>query len=326
MSQSGQIGVLLVNLGTPDTLTTKSIKVYLKEFLSDKRVIEIPPIFWQIILRGIILNIRPKKSKAKYAAIWSEQGSPLLVISERQSQKIADKLGENYCVKLAMRYGNPSLASQLDAFASMQIKHIIVLPLYPQYCAATTASVFDKISEWMQGARNIFGLTFVKEYYQNQAYITACVNALARDINKNGMPQKLIFSFHGMPEITAKKGDPYYSQCLKTAELITQRMGLSSSQYQVVFQSRFGAQAWLKPYAYTYLEKIAKEGIESVAIFCPGFSADCLETLEEMALENKMIFIQAGGKSYRYIEALNDQTEHIDLLADIVKNYTPQLS
>ncbi len=325
MNQSRQTGVLLVNLGTPDELTTKSVKAYLKEFLSDRRVIEIPPILWQIILRGVILNVRPKKSKAKYAEIWSEQGSPLLVISQQQAQKVAAKLGDNFCVKLAMRYGNPSIASQLDAFAALQIKHIIVLPLYPQYCAATTASVFDKISEWMQRSRNIFGLTFIKEYYQNEAYIMACVNALQQDIEENGMPQKLIFSFHGMPEITAKKGDPYYTQCLSTTALITQKMGLQPSQYQVVFQSRFGAQAWLKPYAYTYLEQIAKEGIESVAVFCPGFSADCLETLEEMAQENKMVFIQAGGKFYRYIEALNERAEHIDLLADIVRNHTPRI-
>lgn len=331
-TKNNTIGVLLVNLGTPDAPTKKAVKIYLKEFLSDPRVIEIPKILWQIILRGIILNTRPKKSAEKYKKVWTEKGSPLLAISQEICTHVAANLGAAYNVKLGMRYGYdtagvPSIFAQLDAFQAENIEHVIVLPLYPQYCAATTASVFDKISAWMIRKRNIVGLTFIKEYYQHPLFIKACTVAINEDLAMHKQPQKLIFSYHGMPEVTFKKGDPYYTQCLKTTELIINSLdNKSADHYQNVFQSRFGAQAWLKPYAYQYLNELPKQGVDDVAVFCPGFSADCLETLEEMALDNKSVFIQAGGKNYRYISALNTSVAHIDLLATLIKEYTPTLS
>lgn len=312
-----KIGVLLVNLGTPDSPNPKDVKRYLAEFLSDPRVIEVPKWIWNVILHGIILNTRPKKSAEKYQKIWTEEGSPLLSITRKQTELLQSLLPDHYVVTYAMRYGNPSIEKELDLLIQKKVDKIIVLPLYPQYSAATTATVFDGVAKTLMNRRYFPQVEFLGSYFDHASYISACVEQIKSEINDKEIDQ-LVLSYHGMPEETYQKGDPYYDECTVTSELIAQELGLKEDQYQTVFQSRFGPAEWLKPYASQYLSEAPHNGIKNVAVFCPGFSADCLETLEEMQIDNREKFIQAGGKNYYFIPCLNDKLSHVELMKQLI--------
>ena len=315
-----KVGVLLANLGTPDAPTTPAVRKYLAEFLSDPRVIEIPPLLWKLILHGIILRVRPKKSAALYKSIWSDEGSPLLAISKRQQAALQKKLDASITVKLGMRYGNPTIAKALQDMQAEGIRKIIVLPLYPQYAAPTTGSVFDAVTKELQKWRWVPELHFINSYLDNHLYIEALARSIKEHIDTHGVPQKIIFSYHGMPKRNLDLGDPYYCFCMKTSRLAIESLGLDKDLFLTTFQSRFGYAEWLQPYTDKTLEELPKSGIKNIAILSPAFSADCLETLEELAEQNREIFLHNGGEVYHYIPALNDREDHINALADVINN------
>lgn len=315
-----RIGVLLINLGTPDAPTTPALRRYLAEFLSDPRVVEIPRLLWLLILHGIILRVRPKKSAALYQGVWTSEGSPLLVISKQQQLAIQQQLGEGYSVKLGMRYGNPSIASAMQELQKEGVRKIIVLPLYPQYAGPTTGSSFDAVAKELNRWRWVPELHFINNYCDHPLYIDALANSVREHIEKNGLPQKIIFSYHGMPKLFLTAGDPYFCFCQKTTRLVQEKLQLDKNICITSFQSRFGKAEWLKPYTNETLENLPKEGIKNIAILSPAFSADCLETLEELMVENRHIFINAGGEKYDYIAALNERADHIAALVALVKN------
>ncbi|MFY8272732.1 ferrochelatase [Pseudoalteromonas sp. SSDWG2] len=321
---ASRYGVLLVNLGTPDAPTAKAVRAYLREFLSDTRVVEIPPIVWQVILNGIILPIRSPKVAKAYATIWEEDDSPLRAITARQTKAlrhaIESTLGENIHVDYAMTYGNPSIKSRIDDMTARGIDKIAVLPLYPQYSATTTAAVFDKLNKHLAKVRNLPEIRFLKHYYERDSYISALASSVTKYRSIHGDADKLIFSFHGIPKRCVNKGDPYYEHCKYTAKHTAKKLGLDDSQWMMTFQSRFGAEEWLQPYTDKTLESLPKEGVKSIQIICPAFAADCLETLEEISEENAEIFKEAGGEHFGYIPALNDAPEHIDVLVELAKS------
>ena len=314
-------GVLLVNLGTPDAPTASALRRYLAEFLADGRVIEIPKIIWWLILHGVILRVRPKKSAAKYQSVWTPEGSPLLVNSQRQAAAIQAQLGDAISVKLGMRYGNPSIPKALREFQQVGVRKIIVLPLYPQYAAATTGSTFDAVTRELQKWRFVPELHFVNNYCDHPLFINALSNSIQENFNQYGKPEKLLLSYHGMPKRNLELGDPYFCFCQKTTRLVAEKLNLKKEDYITTFQSRFGYAEWLQPYTDKTLEELAKSGVKNVAIISPAFSSDCLETLEELAMENREIFVHAGGTDYRYISALNDRSDHITALVDIIKKH-----
>ncbi|MGI2023204.1 ferrochelatase [Shewanella glacialipiscicola] len=322
--QRGKVGVLLLNLGTPDEPTASAVRRYLAEFLADTRVVEIPKLIWMLILHGIILRIRPAKSAALYQKVWSAAGSPLMDISLRQTAKLAEKLkadNHDVSVHLAMRYGNPSVASTLQTMHKNGVDKIIVLPLYPQYAAPTTGSAFDAIAAELSKWRYIPALHFINTYHDNADFINALASSIRADFEAHGKPQKLVLSYHGMPERNLHLGDPYYCFCMKTTRLVTEKLGLGKDEFVMTFQSRFGKAKWLQPYTDATMGALPKDGVRDVAIVCPAFSADCLETLEEIVGENGHIFTAAGGEKFRYIAALNDNDEHITMMANLVKPY-----
>lgn len=319
MNPIEKTGVLLVNLGTPDEPTPRAVRRYLREFLSDPRVVEIPKPIWWLILNGLVLPFRPRKAAKAYQAIWSEKGSPLRVFTESLAVSLNDAL-KNIRIEVAMRYGKPSIQTQLEKLKASGITHIIVLPLYPQYSAATGASIFDAVSKTLKGWRHIPKLTFVSDYHAQPAYIEAVGDSISRYWQAHGKPELLLMSFHGLPERTHALGDPYYVQCLNSARLIAAHLGLAEKEWKVVFQSRFGRAQWLKPYCVNVLQELPKEGVKAVDLVCPGFAVDCLETLEEIAIANKEIFMASGGSHYRYIPALNDSPEHAKVLAHLILN------
>lgn len=312
-------GVLLANLGTPDAPSSKSLRTYLKTFLSDPRIVEIPRLLWLFILHGIILNLRPKKSAALYKEIWTEEGSPLLVISRRLTKKIASSLQGRAHVELGMRYGNPSISQALQKLRETGVKKIIVLPLYPQYAAATVGSTFDAVTKELQSWRYVPELHFLSGYTNNPLYTDALANCIREHIKSKGEPQKWIFSYHGIPDFCLQKGDPYYHYCLKTTRLCAEKAGISLDNCLTCFQSRFGRAKWLQPYTSQTLKSLPVTGIKNVAILSPAFSADCLETLEELEIENREIFMQAGGKQYHYVAALNDRDDHVNALVSCLE-------
>lgn len=316
------VGVLLTNLGTPDSAGRSDVRRYLKEFLWDQRVVEIPRIAWWFVLNLIILNTRPKRSSAAYAKVWTDEGSPLLVISKKQAKALQaaleSQLSGQVKVELAMRYGNPSIAAGLDKLRQAGARRILVLPLYPQYSASTTASTFDAVTNEIQRWRWIPELRFINHYHDNKGYISALASGIRRYWAEHGQPAKLVMSFHGIPKEYFTAGDPYFCECHKTARLLADELDLSDEQWQLTFQSRLGPKEWLTPYTDKTLESLAREGVKKVHVICPGFSADCLETLEEIAMENKEVFIQAGGEDYAYIPCLNDDSEHIDMLSELL--------
>ncbi len=315
-----QVGLLLVNLGTPDAPTPAALRRYLAEFLGDPRVVEIPRALWLLILHGVILRVRPKRSAAKYASIWTPEGSPLAVWTRKQATLLGGYLGERghrVQVRHAMRYGQPSVASQLDALQADGATRILVLPLYPQYAAATTASVLDAVYAWAGRVRRVPELRFVNHYHDDPGYIRALAKRIEDHWMTHGRADKLVLSFHGVPERTLQLGDPYHCECHKTARLLAERLNLRPGQVMVTFQSRFGKAKWLEPYTEPSLVKLAQEGLKRVDVACPGFTSDCLETLEEIALEAREAFLHAGGQEFQYIPCLNDQHEWIAALSEI---------
>ena len=317
-------GVLITNLGTPDEPTPAALRRYLAQFLADPRVVEIPRLLWLCILHGIILRIRPRKSAALYRQIWREEGSPLLVIGRQQRDKLQRQLGPAAAVKLGMRYGNPTIATALREFQAEGINRVVVLPLYPQYGGPTTGATFDAVADELKRWRRVPYLHFIRSYFDSTAYINALSDSIAAHIDHHGMPDRLLFSYHGMPKQFLLSGDPYYCHSLKTTRLVREKLGLDEDRVITCFQSRFGKAEWLQPYTDKTLEQLPAAGVKNVAIVCPAFSADCLETLEEIAMENRQIFLDAGGTHYAYIPALNDSTGHIAALADLIAPLLPQ--
>ena len=319
-----RVAVVLVNLGTPDAPTPSAVRRYLREFLSDPRVVEIPRLAWWPILHGIILRTRPRASAQKYAAVWSDDGSPLAVWTVKQSKLLAGYLGERghrVMVRHAMRYGRPSIAGVLDALKRAGATRILVLPAYPQYAAATTGSVFDAVAAWGRRQRNLPELRIVRGYHDDPKYIDALARRVQDHWQTHGRPDKLVMSFHGVPARSLQLGDPYHCECQKTARLLAERLSLKASDWQVTFQSRFGRAKWLEPYTEPTLRALAHGGCRHVDVICPGFSADCLETLEEIAMEARAVFLGAGGREFGYIPALNDYHPWIDALASIAMRH-----
>ena len=319
-----RIGILITNLGTPDKPNKEALKTYLKEFLSDPRVIEIPRMIWQAILRLIILNLRPQKSAKLYKSIWKKEGGPLLVMLKKQKRgikKVLQNKLKNIKIEIGMRYGNPSIKLGLERLRSKSCRKILVLPLYPQYCAATTGSTFDKVTEILRKWRWIPEIRFVNNYFEESMYIECLIKSIKESWKKFGKAQKLIFSYHGVPKKYLLKGDPYYCFCQKTTRLVAERMKLKKKDYITTFQSRFGPGEWLQPYTDKTLEELPKKGIKKIHILSPGFSSDCLETLEELEVQNKENFLSSGGERYNYIKCLNDDPQHLKMLGFLILNH-----
>ena len=316
-------GILLVNLGTPEAPTAAAVRPYLKQFLSDPRVVEIPRALWWLILNGVILNVRPRKSAEKYAQVWTAEGSPLLVHTRRQAQLLGEALaGEGgVLVEYAMRYGNPSIPAVLARMREQHCTRILVFPLYPQYSASTTATVFDALFEVLRHTRNQPEIRTVRSFHDHPAYIAALAANIGEYWAVHGRPDKLLMSFHGVPRATLELGDPYHCECRKTGRLLAEALGLAAEQYAVTFQSRFGRAEWLQPYTAATLAQLGREGTGRLDVVCPGFPSDCLETLEEIALEGKVTFLEAGGREYRYIPALNEHPRWLAALADIAREH-----
>lgn len=322
--QTEKIGVLITNLGTPDAPTTPALRRYLKQFLWDPRVVETPRPLWWLILNLVILNIRPSRSAKSYATVFTEEGSPLLFHTRHQADALTTELTarghDNLVVDFAMRYGNPSIPSVLQSMFDKGVGKLLVLPLYPQYSASTTASTFDAISADFTKRRWIPEMRFVNHYHDYAPFIKASALRIREHWQTHGRADKLMFSYHGIPHQYLLDGDPYHCECYKTSRLIAEELGLADDEYITTFQSRFGREEWLKPYTDHTLKAFPAQGIKSVQVFCPGFSADCLETIEEIGEENKEYFMHAGGERYEYISALNARPEHISALADLVQN------
>ena len=317
---AGSTAVVLCNLGTPDAPTTEALRRYLAEFLSDRRVVEIPRLLWWLILHGVILRVRPAKSAAKYASIWSPEGSPLKVWTDKQAKMLSGYLGERghrVTVRYAMRYGSPSIASVMDELKAEGVSRVLVLPAYPQYSGPTTASVCDAVYQWALNVRNVPEIRFVNRYHDDPGYIEALARKVQSHWTVHGRPDRLILTFHGVPKRTLLLGDPYHCECLKTARLLTQRLDLQAGQVVVTFQSRFGKAEWLQPYTEPTLVALARQGVGRVDVMCPGFTSDCLETLEEIDQEAREAFLHAGGKEFHYIPCLNDQHEWIVALSNL---------
>jgi len=317
-------GVLLVNLGTPDSPEVADVRRYLAEFLSDHRVIEAPRLIWWPVLHGVILRLRPKRSAAAYRKVWTAEGSPLMSISLRQraalEAALAQTFGEPVPVALAMRYGSPSIEHGLGELRDSGVDRVLVLPLYPQYSASTSASIFDRVTQVLRGWRVIPELRFIRHYPDHPAFIAALAESVRRFQAENGTPDRLLMSFHGIPKEYEDKGDPYRSECERTARALVRALGLGEGQWHMTFQSRFGPKEWLKPYTDQTIKAWGREGIKDVQVICPGFPTDCLETLEEVAVENRGYFLASGGEHYRYIPALNDSSDHMDALVDLVQS------
>lgn len=312
--------VLLVNLGSPDEPSAAATRRYLAEFLSDPRVVEIPRAVWWLVLHGIILNTRPAKSAAKYATVWTPQGSPLVTGTQRLADRLRELLtaqGHEVLVQSAMRYGNPSVPRVLGELRAQGATRMLVLPLYPQYAAATTASVWDSVAQWSAKARQLPEFRFVNRYGDDPALIQALARSVRRHWEANGRADKLVMSFHGLPERSLHLGDPYHCECHKSARLLAEALELPRQAWQVTFQSRFGKAQWLRPYTEPTLKDLAASGVRSVDVICPGFAVDCLETLEEIAQEARDAFIEAGGTSFRYIPCLNDDDAAVQAVAQI---------
>lgn len=309
------LGILLVNLGTPQAPTPAAVRRYLREFLGDRRVVPLPRALWLPVLYAVVSTVRARRVASLYRSIWLEGGSPLLVYTQRLAQKL---VAQGWQVAVGMCYGQPDLATGLKALQAQGTKRIFVLPLYPQYSKTTTAAVFDRLSRVFSGWPYPPACCFLNDYHAEPAYIEAIAGRIHAFWREYGRPQRLLLSFHGLPEKSCAQGDPYYDQCLASARLIAEALKLAPSEWQVVFQSRFGPANWLKPYCVEVLKSLPREGIRAVDVACPGFAVDCLETLEEIAIANREVFIRSGGERYRYIPALNDSDEHAAMLTSLV--------
>jgi len=317
--------ILLINLGTPDAPTQQAVRRYLKQFLSDRRVIEIPRALWLPILHGFVLNTRPKKSARKYASIWSSEGSPLKVHTERQARLLRGYFGLQVrmplTVDFAMRYGEPSIPGTLARLKSEGCERVLVLPMYPQYAASTTASALDQVAEFLRRTRNVPEIRLVKHFHDHPSYIAALASLVQEHWRQSGRPDKLVMSFHGLPLFSLARGDPYHCECHKTARLLAERLELGDSHWQIAFQSRFGRTEWLKPYTASTLADYRRDGLRRVDVICPGFVADCLETLEEIGIEGRKIFLGAGGGEFHLLPCLNERDDWIRALADIARQH-----
>jgi protoporphyrin/coproporphyrin ferrochelatase len=319
--QQPRVGILLTNLGTPEAPQKRELRAYLKEFLSDPRVVEVPRLLWWFILNGVILNIRPARSAESYRSVWTEQGSPLMIHTRNQARALqeamAEQFGDRVIVDFAMRYGDPAIAGVVQGMLGRGVRKLLVLPLYPQYSGATTASTFDALAADFTRRRWIPELRFVTHYHDHDAYITALADSIRRHQTRHGSADKLLFSYHGEPRSYLDKGDPYHCHCHKTTRLVAEALGLEKSQYLTTFQSRFGREEWLQPYTDETLKALPGQGVKSVQVICPGFSCDCLETLEEIGVENRGYFMASGGERFEYIPCLNSHPGHIAALATL---------
>ncbi len=317
-------GVLLINLGTPRAPTTAAVRSYLREFLSDPRVVEIPRPIWLPILYGLVLTLRPRRTARAYRKVWLAEGSPLMVYTRRQRRALCAALNQRgaaaVTVEMAMCYGQPTIAATLEKLRGLGVTRLAVLPVYPQYSATTTAAAFDAIARALKKQRRLPTLRLISDYHDDSAYIKACAARILDARREHGGAEKLLFSFHGLPKRNVLLGDPYESQCRRTAELIARELNLKWDEWLLCFQSRFGRAEWLKPYTDETLRALPRHGVKSVDVFCPGFAADCLETLEEIAMQNRDFFLAAGGERFHYIPALNDDKEHIECLARIARS------
>ncbi len=316
--------VVLINLGTPDAPTVKAVKSYLKQFLWDPRVVEIPRALWWLILHAIILPFRSKKSAEKYASIWTNEGSPLLIHTRKQAMLLKGYLGErghDVHATFAMRYGSPSIPDVLTQLKAEGYQRILILPAYPQYSATTTASNFDEITRHYQQTRHLPELRFINNYHDHPGYIQALKTSILKSWETNGRPEKLVMSFHGLPKAFLLRGDPYHCECYKTARLLAEQLGLNKDDYIVSFQSRLGRAEWLQPYTEPTVQALAQQGIKRIDVVCPGFLADCLETLEEIAIEVRQAFLTAGGQQFNYIPCLNESPEGLRALAEITEQH-----
>lgn len=313
-------GILLVNLGTPDAPTSEAIKRYLKQFLSDKRVVDTPRLLWWPLLRGVILPIRAPRVAKLYESVWMEEGSPLLVYSRRQQQALAARLPD-VPVVLGMSYGTPSLKSAVDELLAQGVDQLIVLPLYPQYSCSTVAAVWDELARILATKRAIPGVSFIRDYATDRHYIQALAASARASFERHGEPDLLLLSYHGIPQRYANEGDDYPQRCRDTTRELVSALGISPDKVMMTFQSRFGREPWLTPYTDETLKMLAEKGVKHIQVMCPGFSADCLETLEEIAVQNCELFLEAGGQKYEYIPALNDDAAHIEMMVNLTASY-----
>ncbi len=323
--QVPRVGILLTNLGTPQAPERRALRAYLKEFLSDPRVVEVPRLIWWFILHGVILNIRPARSAASYRSVWTERGSPLLFHTQDQTDALrktmTQQFGDQVIVEFAMRYGTPSIPDVLQGMLQRGVRKLLVLPLYPQYSGATTGSTFDALAADFTHRRWLPELRFVSHYHDHPAYISAVADSIRAYRAEHGSADLLLFSYHGVPQRYLDEGDPYHCECLKTSRLVAEELGLKEADYMTTFQSRFGREEWLKPYTDVTLKELPGQGVKAVQVICPGFAADCLETLEELAVENRDYFLAAGGERYQYIPCLNSAPDHIAALASIANDH-----
>ncbi len=323
-ANAARTAVLLVNLGTPAAPTTAAVRRYLAQFLADPRVVEIPRLLWLPLLHGLVLRTRPAASAAKYRSVWLPEGSPLAVWTQRQTQALATALaaaGEPVVVRYAMRYGEPAIGAEMDRLMQQGITRVLMLPLYPQYAAATIGSAADALHRWAAGVRFVPALRLAGDYHDDPAYIDALAASLRRHWQQQPPAQRLLLSFHGLPARSTALGDPYEQQCHTTARLLRERLQLAPEQVLVCFQSRFGKARWIEPYTEPTLRALAAQGIHSVDVMCPGFAADCLETLEEIAQEGRDAFIEAGGRDFRYVPCLNDSPEWLQALTALTQRH-----
>lgn len=320
-AQSPRIGILLCNTGTPAAPTAQALRPYLRQFLTDRRIIEWSRWFWLPLLHGIILNTRPARSARLYQRIWTAAGSPLLQMMQAQAEGIRGRVhtrtAQAISVVLGMRYGEPSIATGLRQLRDQGARRILIFPLFPQYSATTTASMFDAVFDELKQWRWVPEIRTIAHYHDHPAYIAALANSVRTTWAEKGPPEQLLFSFHGIPQSYFLKGDPYYCECQKTSRLVAENLGLSEAQWQVTFQSRFGPEEWLRPYTDVTLAELGQKKMEGLQVLCPGFSADCLETVDEIDHEGRKTYEEAGGRDFHYIPALNAQPDHLDLLADI---------
>ncbi len=320
-SDSNQFGVILANLGTPDSPSVSSVRRFLRQFLSDTRVVELPKLFWWFILNGIILVIRPRRSAHAYQKVWQEGGSPLMINAVKQATNLEQTLNSNesnnVLVRHAMRYGTPSIAQVFDEFTAMGISRVLVLPMYPQYSGSTTASIFDEIGKVLGKRRFVPDIRFMHAYASRTEYIQCLEQTIRQHWSVNGQSDYLLISFHGLPQQVCDEGDPYERQCIETANLLADRLKLENWNW--CFQSRFGPKQWLQPYADQVITDLPKKGFKRIDVVCPGFSSDCLETLEEVNIGYRELFLESGGEEFRYIPCLNDRIEHIEMLAQFVR-------
>ncbi|HBT4760973.1 TPA: ferrochelatase [Klebsiella pneumoniae] len=313
-------GILLANLGTPDAPTPGAVKRYLRQFLSDKRVVDTSRLLWWPLLRGVILPIRSPRVAKLYQSVWMEEGSPLMVYSRRQQQALAARLPDTP-VALGMSYGSPSLASAVDDLLAQGVEHIVVLPLYPQYSCSTVAAVWDELARILAKKRAIPGISFIRDYAEHPDYIHALAASVRASFAVHGEPDLLLLSYHGIPQRYANQGDDYPQRCRDTTRELVSALGLPPERVMMTFQSRFGREPWLTPYTDETLKMLGEKGTKHIQVLCPGFAADCLETLEEIAVQNREIFLEAGGKLYEYIPALNADAAHIEMMVNLTAPY-----